>query len=133
MPHVVTEFLQAWQQKCGRNWAIVVAIAAGLVTFITLWNMAGPVLAEMRFWTARWETALIADKVYPKALADQIAITRSLEAKLEWLRNTAKAGNLDPHQWQEIIIIENAIDKSRREEEEIIREEAIFKLNREYR
>lgn len=126
-------FLTWWSRKCGRNWAILGSIVAGLIAMITLYNLARPVVAEMRPWATRYELSQVAERTYQRAVTDQIAITKSLEAKLEYLKALARDGKMSPEQWIEIPVIEQAIQKSKEEETRIIKERAYFEMQKEYR
>ncbi len=125
----VAQFFRWWRARCARNWAVVVSIAAGIVAIYGV----SPIIAEWRFWSWRWETGLLASRLYPPTLADQQRLTLSLENRLEWLNTRAKANKLEPHQWGEIAVTQDAIKQSKREEEKIIREEAFFRGKLEYR
>jgi hypothetical protein len=133
MSEGVTVFLRWWALKCGRNWAILISIATGATAIFVAYSTLAPVVADLRPWTARWETALIADKVYPRALADQQTKTLSLENRLKWLRERGLAGKLVQEQWAEIPVIEGLIWDSKAAEAKIIREQTLFEIKREYR
>jgi hypothetical protein len=133
MSNGIAVFLRWWSAKCGRNWAILGAIVAGLIGMFTLYNLASPVVAEMRPWATRHEVGLVADRVYPRALADQQTKTLSLENRLKWLKERGQAGKLNPEQWGEISVIEGLIWDSKTAEARIIREQTLFELQRQHR
>ncbi len=125
--------LRWWRARCGVPWAIFISIVSGLgVVFGSIW-VAAPIVAEWRFWASRSEIRTVAERVYPRTIADQERITFSLESRLEWLKTRAATGKLEPVQWGEIAVTEDAIKKSKKEVEKIIREEAEIRGEQEHR
>lgn len=120
------EFLTWWAKRCGRNWAIIISIAGGLTAIIVLYSTAEPFFDKWRFWTTRDETNLIADIVYPRALADQQTKTLSLQNRLDWLRESEKAGRLKAGQWAEIGAMEDLIRQSKEREAQLIKQRTLF-------
>lgn len=129
----MAEFLTWWKHRCGRNWAVLTSIVAGIIGLITLHNLATPVVAELRPWATRFEITLVADRLYPRTLFDQQAKTLSLQNRLKWLEERGARGDLAADQWMEIPVIRQAIQDSKDEETRIIKERAYFQMQKEYR
>ena len=125
--------LRWWKARCGVPWAIFLSIVSGLGVIGGMVWAAAPVVAEWRFWASRWEIQTVADRVYPGTLADQQRITLSLEGRLKWLKERANAGGLEPGQWGEVPVVEDAIKQSKREEARIIHEESLIRGKQEHR
>lgn len=117
-------------EKCAKWWVMATAGVAGT---IAAGIAANAQWENFRPWATRGEIGQVADRTYPTALANQQRLTLSLQDRLDWLRERAKAGKLTPTQWGEIAIIEGAIERSKKEEEQIIKEQTKFKSYQEYR
>lgn len=123
----VAQFFRWWRARCARNWAVLVSMATGLVALYA----AAPVIAEWRFWTNRWETTLIADKVYPRALEEQRLRLIIIEDRVKWLE--ALGSKMNSVQFAELQDLRRQRLRAKEEEERLIRERAIFQLQMEYR
>ncbi len=123
--------LRWWRARCGVPWAIFISIVTGVGVIWGGVYAAAPVIAEWRFWSMRWETSLIADKVYPRALEEQRLRIIIIDDRIKWLE--ALGGKMNSVQFAELQDLRRQRLRAKDEEEQLIRERAIFQLQMEFR
>lgn len=121
------EKMRSWLERCWKRWTMAGSVIAVLVGAFAL----SPSIADLRFWTTRHETALIAEQVYPTALKDHQLLMTRIQRRIEWLEG--QGAKLKGEQVAELWDLRGDLIDAKEKETRLIKERAQFKMDREFR